>query len=68
METPDYLNWIGKRVTKTSIRNKMPKPFKSGKIVNTVKDVTVNPYSGKIAFSFFEDDSVVNCQGCKLIK
>lgn len=56
----DYKNWVGKRVVKKS-----KKPFKSGHRIATVKEVTINPFSDKIAFSFLEDDSVVNCELCR---
>lgn len=58
-------NWesfIGKKVMKTS-----PKPFKSGKKVNTVKDVVEHPVLKIPAFTFQEDDSVVECRRCVLI-
>jgi hypothetical protein len=62
-----YSQWIGKKVSKTNLRrDKNPKPFKSGLISNTVKNVTVNPNTGKIAFSFEEDDSIVDCHICEL--
>lgn len=61
-----YEEAIGKKVWKnpktTSKFN--PKPFKSGFQINTVKSVVVSPYSGKPAFTFEEDDSVVNCEIC----
>jgi len=41
-----------------------PKPFKSGKKHNTVKDVVIHPILGVPAFSFFEDDSIVECSSC----
>jgi len=45
------------------VRKKSGKPFKSGEKINTVKDTTINPRTGKPAFTFFEDDSVVDqCQ------
>ena len=55
--------FIGKTVVKIS-----GKPFKSGRKVNTVKEVTINPNSQKPAFSFVEDSSVVNIVSCKLHK
>jgi len=54
---------IGKKVCKFS-----GKPFKSRLKDNTVKDVTTNIYTGKIAFTFVEDDSVVDIIKCELSK
>lgn len=53
---------IGMRVKKTS-----PKPFKSGNKVNTVKGIVDHPepkLAGIKAFTFEEDDSVVECRRC----
>jgi len=41
-----------------------PKPFKSGNKHNTVKNVVIHPILGVPAFSFFEDDSIVECSRC----
>lgn len=62
-------SYIGKKVKKTSGGgNKFePKPFKSGLKINTIKGVTINPYSNKLAFTFLEDDSCVNCESCVVI-
>lgn len=48
---------------------KSGKPFKSGNKVNTVKSEVVNENDPKkrIAYSFYEDDSVVNKELCKEI-
>jgi len=51
---------IGKRVYKKS-----GKPFKSTEKVNTVSGVTINPNTNKKAFTFEEDDSIVDCFICK---
>lgn len=40
------------------------KPFKSGNKTNTVKGITRNPNSDRKAFTFHEDDSVVDCHQC----
>lgn len=53
--------WIGKKVFKTS-----GKPFKSQFKVNTVKGVTTNPHTNFPAFTFEEDDSVVDAWKCEL--
>lgn len=41
-------------------KKKSGKPFKSGNKVNTYKSTTVNPNSGKQAYAFIEDDSIVD--------
>ena len=52
---------IGKKVCKES-----GKPFKSGKKVNTVKEVVLHPDNiDEYAFTFEEDDSYVGCVVCK---
>lgn len=58
--TPDdYVAMIGKRVTKLSLR-----PFKSTHKINTVTGIATNPHTNKMAFTFAEDDSVVDCRNC----
>ena len=61
-----YYSWLGEKVSKTK-RNphKEPKPFKSGLKENTVKGLTINPNTGNLAFTFQEDDSVVDCHICE---
>lgn len=57
---------IGKKVwknPKTTSKVKA-KPFKSKFQVNTVKDVVISPYTGNEAFTFEEDDSIVECMKC----
>lgn len=55
----DYSSWIGKQVRKKK------KPFKSGKLINTVIGIVDHPYvKGKKAFTFKEDDSAVACEKC----
>ena len=53
---------IGKQVRKRS-----KKPFKSGNTINTVFGVTVNPHSNRVAFTFYEDDSVVDVFQCRTL-
>lgn len=53
--------WIGKKVFKTS-----GKPFKSKLKVNTVKGLTDHPILKIPAFTFVEDDSIVECRQCEL--
>ena len=59
-----YIRMIGKKVRKTS-----PKPFKSGKKVNTVKSIVMHPILKDVmAFTFEEDDSIVECRRCAEVK
>jgi len=52
----------GKKVVKIS-----GKPFKSGLKENTVKDIISHPkLEGKLAYLFYEDDSFVSVEMCKL--
>lgn len=57
---------VGKLVRKKSGNNNTlaPKPFKSGRRFNTVKEFVVHPNTGQPAYSFIEDDSVVECSRC----
>jgi len=52
--TPVY---SGVRVAKTS-----GKSFKSGHKVNTVKGLTCNPNTNLLAYTFVEDNSIVDCK------
>lgn len=54
-------SWIGQAVVKKS-----GKPFKSGDKTATVKAFTVNPNTGHPGFSFYEDESVVDCRTTQL--
>jgi len=56
-----FEEYIGKKVVKIS-----GKPFKSSYKANTVKDVVEHPL-GKPAFSFEEDDSIVEAWRCRLV-
>lgn len=49
------------------VRKISGKPFKSKEKINTVKAITVNPYTGLIAYSFLEDDSIVDLKQCEPI-
>lgn len=52
---------VGTKVSKIS-----GKPFKSGSKVNTIKGVTHHPvFHDKPAYSFEEDDSVVEAWRCR---
>lgn len=58
-----------KNVDKKVVKNGSGKPFKSGLKVNTVKDVIQHPlWDSSIdmpAYTFFEDDSYVECRRCE---
>lgn len=54
---------IGKKVFKPS-----GKPFKSGLKINTVKAITSHPILNIPAFTFEEDDSLVECRRVKLVE
>jgi sporulation protein YlmC with PRC-barrel domain len=64
-EHSEYSHMIGKKVSKVR-KGRVPKPFKSGFKVNTVKEITINPNTQKPAFLFIEDDSVVDCHICSI--
>jgi len=59
----NYEDAIGLQVYKKS-----KKPFKSKNLYNTVKSVTVNPHTGREAFDFEEDTSIVDAHLCHLRK
>ena len=59
----NYEDAIGLQVYKKS-----KKPFKSKNLYNTVKSVTVNPHTGREAFDFEEDSSIVDAHLCHLRK
>lgn len=54
---------IGQQVYKKS-----KKPFKSKNIYNTVASVTVNPHTKRKAFTFEEDESIVDAHICNIRK
>jgi hypothetical protein len=62
-----WKQYIGKRVEKRRSAIREPKPFKSGFKVNTVKAIHRHPYTPHLAFSFYEDDSLVECFRCVLL-
>lgn len=61
-------SWIGQKVRKTSGRSNQlsSKPFKSGNKTNTVKEIVNHPQLNVPAFTFLEDDSIVECRRCLL--
>ena len=60
------LIWHEKTLIGKSVVKKSGKPFKSGSKVNTVKGLVENPHTGLEAFSFKEDDSIVDIRQCEL--
>jgi DNA-binding transcriptional regulator YhcF (GntR family) len=52
-------NIVGHKVIKKSL-----KPFKSKLKVNTIKEITINPNTQKEAYTFLEDDSIVDSYQC----
>lgn len=64
-----WSKWIGQKVRKTSGQSNQlsPKPFKSGRKINTVKGIVNHPKLNIPAFTFWEDDSVVECRRCLLV-
>lgn len=64
----NYKENIGKKVSKTTFaKGKSPKPFKSGFLINTVKDVVNHPQLNIPAYTFIEDESYVECCRCEVI-
>ena len=43
------------------------KPFKSGNKINTIKGEGINPYTGKVAYIFEEDESIVDKYKCEIV-
>lgn len=63
---------VGRRVRKTSGLKtdgspKEPKPFKSGRKVNTIKGVIEHPIVGGPAYTFEEDESYVATRSCTVL-
>lgn len=64
----NYVEWIGKKVRKTS-----GKPFKSKLKENTVKDIGLHEILSQkkgyqvFCFVFEEDNSYVSCSSCQLV-
>lgn len=44
------------------------KPFKSRLKTNTVKGIVINPNTNKEAYTFLEDDSVVDIDKCAKVE
>lgn len=47
------------------VKKQSDKPFKSGNKRNTIAGYTNNPHTNESAYTFAEDDSVVNCDRCR---
>lgn len=67
------MDFIGKKVRKKSTigrnGNREPKPFKSGLKINTIKGIIQHPIlEGEMAFTFFDDDSYVECRRCVIVE
>ena len=58
----DFVKNIYRKVTKGR------KPFKSGKLYNIVKGVINHPILNVPAYTFFDDDSYVECKRCKVVE
>lgn len=58
----DYQDWITKKVFKKS-----GKPFKSRLKVNVVRNIRIHPKTNKLVFTFFQDNSFVECHMCELV-
>lgn len=43
------------------------KPFKSGSKINTVKTEVIHPITNRPAFTFYEDDSIVEQRMCLIL-
>lgn len=65
----NYKRNIARRVTKGTIStgDANNKKFKSGLLINTVKDVIEHPILKIPAYTFEEDDSYVECRRCFLV-
>jgi hypothetical protein len=57
----DLESCVGRQVYKTS-----KKPFKSKLVYNTVSGVTINPHTKRKAFTFEEDESIVDAHICAI--
>jgi hypothetical protein len=50
------------------VEKKSRKPFKSGEKINTVKGLTKHPKLDIMCYTFYEDDSYVECRQCVEVK
>jgi hypothetical protein len=67
-EIDKWFTMIGQKVWKNpkTTTKFQPKPFKSGRKVNTIKSIVVHRQTGGWGFTFEEDDSVVECFRCSI--
>jgi hypothetical protein len=67
-DTDRWNSMVGQKVWKNPKTDSKfePKPFKSGRKVNTVKAVVVHEQTGQPGFTFLEDESCVQCFRCSL--
>lgn len=56
-----------KKVKKTSKEGTQPKPFKSTFQINTIKGLVIHPQLKIPAYTFYEDDSYVECRRCIIL-
>jgi hypothetical protein len=69
MEKEDFKKYLGNKCTKKSFSNYnyTPKPFKSGKKINTIKGLINHPQLNIPAYTFIEDDSYVECRRIQIL-
>ena len=69
--TSFYEYFIGEKVAKENIKKGKKifnrKPFKSTRLINTIKGVITHPELGLPAYTFEEDESYVECRRCKIL-
>ena len=65
----DFEFMIGKKVAKQQPKKEKftKKKFKSGLYVNTILSITIHSILQIPAFTFEEDDSIVECRRCKIV-
>lgn len=65
-EIAEWHAMVGMRVWKNpkTTTTTQPKPFKSGRKVNTVTGIVTHEQTGRLGFTFLEDASVVECFRC----
>jgi hypothetical protein len=74
MDVEKFEDNIGKKCKKRPLDDKnigkyKLKPFKSGQKVNTISGVIPHPkLEGRLAYTFEEDESYVECRRCEVIK
>lgn len=68
IEIASWYDMIGQQVWKNPKTDSktQPKPFKSGRKVNTVTGIVTHEQTGRLGFTFLEDASVVECFRCSL--